>query len=132
MPDPTDNPDLVILRKMIEGDANLRAALQQILGMQPWPYDDLVLRTPHCPHCGSRADMLVGQFVKPLAFCPNDDCSTMNWDPTTTAERLLATSKVMIERTSPDGQTRISEPHDPFCALATPGGGATCTCQEPA
>lgn len=127
MTDPT-----TLLRAMIEGDAEVRAMVAEVLGVQPWPYDNLVLRTPHCPRCGARAQMLVGEYIEPIAMCPEHDCAIFNWDPTKPAELLLATSKVMIKRALPDGGT-VMEPHEPDCALAVPHPDdvtPTCTCSE--
>lgn len=59
------------------------------LAWEAWPYHDLVLKQPTCPNCGVRAHMLVGGNVHPVAFCPNDDCTSLSWDPSKSAVDVL-------------------------------------------
>lgn len=54
-----------------------------------WPYRDLVCRTPDCPVCGMPAQMLVGAILHPMAFCTNEECNALSWDPTKTHRELL-------------------------------------------
>jgi hypothetical protein len=61
-----------------------------------WPYQDLKLCTPHCPLCGSRAAMMVGANLHPMAFCPDEDCSAFSWDPSIPAAQLLAAANALV------------------------------------
>lgn len=75
--------------------------------MTDWPYDDLVLRTPHCPWCGAQARILVGQNLHPMAWCPDDECQALSWDPTQTAKRLIENATRLVQEELPDGSIRL-------------------------
>lgn len=42
---------------------------------------------PDCPECGTPAEFLVGDES---AFCGNDDCRILTWDPTMTLAEMAA------------------------------------------
>jgi hypothetical protein len=42
---------------------------------------------PDCPECGTWAEFLVGDNQ---AFCGNDDCRILMWDPTMTRAEMAA------------------------------------------
>ena len=50
-----------------------------------WPYSDLALRLRNCPRCGFEAVMLTAVNIHPMAFCHNDECRVLCWDPSRTA-----------------------------------------------
>lgn len=58
-----------------------------------WPYNDLVCRTPDCPMCGHPGAMLVGPMLHPMAFCENEDCPALTWDPTKSWAELRANAR---------------------------------------
>lgn len=60
-----------------------------------WPYPDLVLRTPDCPLCGGRARLVVAPYLHPMAWCTDDECTAITWDPTITRADLLADAVTM-------------------------------------
>lgn len=54
-----------------------------------WPYSDLPLRLPNCPLCGFAMVAMTGGLIHPMAFCHNDECQVVTWDPTLSAVRTL-------------------------------------------
>ena len=54
-----------------------------------WPYADLELKTPHCPLCGSEARLLTGAWLHPSAWCENEACNALTWDPSVDRNTLL-------------------------------------------
>ncbi len=68
------------------------AALNQVNWQVPfgaWPYHDLELKQPTCPNCGTSATMFVAPFMHPTAWCQNDDCPSITWDPSKSAVDVL-------------------------------------------
>jgi len=57
---------------------------------QSWPYADLVLRTSLCPWCGSIPSVVVSPLVHPMAWCHNEACRCLMFDPSKTARENLA------------------------------------------
>lgn len=54
-----------------------------------WPYRDLPLRCRNCPLCGWDPHIMMSPVVHPMAFCDNDDCKALSWDPSMTAAQVL-------------------------------------------
>lgn len=100
-----------MLSGMIDGNPDLRAALQEALGVQPWPYTDLQLRCPHCPVCGDPGQMLVGGNVQPMAWCTNDACEALTWAPHVSAKVNLDGSARLVAQENPDGSTTLRPEH---------------------
>lgn len=52
------------------------------------------MKSPDCPVCGHPPAFLLGN----QAFCGNDDCTCLSWNPTITpAENLAGASKIDVE-----------------------------------
>jgi hypothetical protein len=66
-----------------------------------WPYPDLQLKTPNCPYCGAAARIMVGANIRPMAWCPTDDCDAVTWDPTVAAAQLIQEARPMEIRSTP-------------------------------
>ena len=98
-----DDPTLGMLRAILQADPGLRAALHDALGVPPWPYDDLTLRCPNCPVCGTAATMMVGLNLHPQAFCPNDACGAFTYDPTKPALDLLRDAGQLVAHETEHG-----------------------------
>lgn len=71
---------------------------------EAWPYRDLSLKTPHCPNCGTPAQLLVGERVVPTAYCPSDDCPSLTWGP------HLSAVEVMWELLADDCKDQLRPP----------------------
>ena len=52
------------------------------------PDDPATILTPDCPLCGQPPIKMMGGGTQ--AFCGNDDCRLLTWDPTKSAEGNLA------------------------------------------
>lgn len=74
-----------------------------------WPYPDLHLCSPHCPVCGWPGQLVVGANMHPMAWCENDACDTVMWDPSKPALDQLIGSERIREETLEDG-TRAWKP----------------------
>jgi hypothetical protein len=48
--------------------------------------------TPRCPLCDREPMMMLGGGTQ--AFCGNDDCRLLTWDPTKSADANLANASV--------------------------------------
>ena len=70
-----------------------------------WPYDDLQLRTYFCPWCGSIPEVVVGPLIHPMAWCVNDVCQVVMFDPSRTA-------KENVEGAMPIGEHVVSVADD--------------------
>ena len=61
--------------------------------------------TPLCPQCDSPPCMVLGGDPPTQAFCGNDDCSTLCWNPTHSIdENLLDTNFVEIRQRSEEDE----------------------------
>ena len=59
--------------------------------------------TPHCPFCHQLPEFTVGGTQ---AFCGNDGCELLCWDPTKTLDdNLMDAGVVRWEPTGEDGQS---------------------------
>jgi len=57
----------------------------------------MILVTPDCPFCGQPPVMIFGGGTQ--AFCGNDDCTLLKWDPSKTLdENLLDAREVDLLR----------------------------------
>ena len=66
--------------------------------------------TPLCPQCDSAPYMVFGGDPPQQAFCGNDDCSTLCWNPSKSVdENLMDTNFVELrqrEDSSEEGEDR--------------------------
>jgi len=62
----------------------------------------LVIRTPLCPMCDEPPLWLLGGGTQ--AFCGNDGCPVMTWNPTETREEFRRTARA-VEITNNEQET---------------------------
>jgi len=67
----------------------MEEALWLKLKRSEWPYDDLVPRCWLCPWCGSIPSLVVSPAIHPMAWCRNDACELLMFDPSMTAKENL-------------------------------------------
>lgn len=61
--------------------------------------------TPLCPQCDSAPYMVLGGDPPTQAFCGNDDCSTLCWNPSASLEQnLLETNFIGLRQRGEEGQ----------------------------